>query len=495
MINILKSQNKTRQIFIAGLAAFTLTLMSFVLFPSNTYAATINIAGACTLDDAVASVNAGSDQSGCTGVGAYGTNDIIDIPAGVHNYSSTARVTSKTVVIQGAGMGQTIIDLGGNNGGILFDNSTATTYEGTIKDLSIKNGNDATIEPAYINGYGYSVAVQRVELYSENSSLETDGVIRIKDNSAVTNQSILLEDVYMHDLKSRKNFIDIYASEGGVMTNNIVRNVTAEDISINQGLFMSLSTYDTGGDVSGVFENISLQNVDLTAQGAYFGSNASLTIGTGTSTVNLILRNVTTRMTSVPSTTFGHAVAIAVAVPGGTANSNLQMQNNLFTSNTGSATQNSGCSEVPAGVGGTENASVISLGGNLSDTDLCDSYFTAPNDQGNIPNLASTLGPLQNNGGITKTFALLTGSPAIDNGITNTATTDQRGIARPQGASFDSGAYEFVLAATDTNNDNTVSPSTLAETGQGVQAIAMLASSILTVTILLSRTLLNRSKY
>jgi len=64
------------------------------------------------------------------------------------------------------------------------------------------------------------------------------------------------------------------------------------------------------------------------------------------------------------------------------------------------------------------------------------------------------LGPLQNNGGQTQTHALLTGSPAIDAG-TNTGcpTTDQRGIARPQGATCDIGAFEFgvIVAAVQLN--------------------------------------------
>jgi predicted outer membrane repeat protein len=51
------------------------------------------------------------------------------------------------------------------------------------------------------------------------------------------------------------------------------------------------------------------------------------------------------------------------------------------------------------------------------------------------------LGPLADNGGGTFTHALLPGSPAIDAGNT-TMDTDQRGIARPQGAADDIGAYE-----------------------------------------------------
>src|SRR5262249_9639314 len=41
------------------------------------------------------------------------------------------------------------------------------------------------------------------------------------------------------------------------------------------------------------------------------------------------------------------------------------------------------------------------------------------------------LGPLQNNGGPTLTMALLSGSPAIDQGKSFGLTTDQRGLPRP----------------------------------------------------------------
>lgn len=55
------------------------------------------------------------------------------------------------------------------------------------------------------------------------------------------------------------------------------------------------------------------------------------------------------------------------------------------------------------------------------------------------------LGPLANNGGATQTFALLPGSAAINagNGAVCPAT-DQRGVARPQGAHCDAGAYQFI---------------------------------------------------
>ena len=70
---------------------------------------------------------------------------------------------------------------------------------------------------------------------------------------------------------------------------------------------------------------------------------------------------------------------------------------------------------------------------------------------GDVTGQNPKLAPLAGNGGSTWTVALLTGSPAIDAGELGgckdengaTLTVDQRGYARPYGASCDIGAYEF----------------------------------------------------
>lgn len=60
------------------------------------------------------------------------------------------------------------------------------------------------------------------------------------------------------------------------------------------------------------------------------------------------------------------------------------------------------------------------------------------------------LGPLADNGGPTKTHALLRGSPAIDAGTSCTEATDQRYVSRNNGTSCDIGAFEFTDYATVT---------------------------------------------
>jgi hypothetical protein len=52
------------------------------------------------------------------------------------------------------------------------------------------------------------------------------------------------------------------------------------------------------------------------------------------------------------------------------------------------------------------------------------------------------LGPLQANGGFTKTMALLANSAAIDVAPCGSVSVDQRGVQRPLGLSCDSGSYE-----------------------------------------------------
>jgi hypothetical protein len=82
---------------------------------------------------------------------------------------------------------------------------------------------------------------------------------------------------------------------------------------------------------------------------------------------------------------------------------------------------------------------VNSLGHNLADDDSCG--LNAP---GDLVVSDAMLGPLADNGGPTKTHALLAGSPAIDAGSPDCPppATDQRGVLRPQGAACDIGAFE-----------------------------------------------------
>ncbi|MEM7245979.1 MAG: choice-of-anchor Q domain-containing protein [Acidobacteriota bacterium] len=90
------------------------------------------------------------------------------------------------------------------------------------------------------------------------------------------------------------------------------------------------------------------------------------------------------------------------------------------------------------------NGIQTSLGGNLEDSVLCD--FA---DASDLVFTDPMLGPLANNGGPTRTHALLAGSPAVESGNAVACADppvdgiDQRGVSRPQGAGCDRGAFEL----------------------------------------------------
>jgi CSLREA domain-containing protein len=93
---------------------------------------------------------------------------------------------------------------------------------------------------------------------------------------------------------------------------------------------------------------------------------------------------------------------------------------------------------------GGEITARFSLIGNGSGSGITN---TNGNQVGNVPPNTSPINPrlgaLADNGGPTRTHALLLDSPAIDAASTpDCPTTDQRGVLRPQGAACDIGSYE-----------------------------------------------------
>ena len=98
------------------------------------------------------------------------------------------------------------------------------------------------------------------------------------------------------------------------------------------------------------------------------------------------------------------------------------------------------------------DGSITDAGYNLDDGTSCG--FTAATSLSNTNPMLDPSG-LQDNGGPTLTIALQSGSPAIDaipvgaNGCGTTLRIDQRGVARPQGAGCDIGAFESLPPAAD----------------------------------------------
>ena len=214
----------------------------------------------------------------------------------------------------------------------------------------------------------------------------------------------------------------------------------------------SVFSHNTSGTAStmGLGGAISHRSGTLTVTGSTFDGNSAYAYGGAiVSLYSLTLTNNTFRGNSVPpGSSFGWGGALVAGSNDSSAT--FDLTNNTFVSNTATTGGNlyfvlagptvnlynnillqgasGGNCSIASGL--TPNASH-----NLADDTTCGMGFGDAS--------ALLLGEFGNYGGSTSTFPLLPGSSAIDAGDDAPCpATDQRGVARPQGAGCDIGAYE-----------------------------------------------------
>lgn len=224
----------------------------------------------------------------------------------------------------------------------------------------------------------------------------------------IVNGSPTLTNVTFSNNSASSNGGGLYSSGGGPELNNVT--------------FIGNNAGSSGGGMFIVSGSPVLSNVTFSGNTAvYYGG------GLTSSSSSPALNNVT--------------------LSGNTANqgggiynlnsSNLEIVNSLLWGNTLDQIKN-------------EADSIVSV----SYSDVQGGYLG----EGNL-NLNPVLGAIQYYGGATPVYPLLPGSAAINTGNdTSCASTDQRGIARPQLALCDMGAYEsrgFNLSSTSGNNQST----------------------------------------
>jgi hypothetical protein len=452
---------------VMALAITTLLSLAFVLLlsPTKASAATITVGGACTLDEAVGAMNAATDQNGCVATGpAYGTDDTISLPAGVFVSGGTGLAVSATVT--GAGVGLTIIDGGDTNSGVYFDNPGSTLLSGRVENLSVRGVGSGD---AGIGSQDFAMTITNVEVYSQTSNA-AGTAISVEYTSLVSGITSTVENAYIHDMTIEGSAISFTSYGGANSVNNIVRNNTVTNVD-NQGSFLgALNVFGSSSVTDVVFENNTFVSNDfLNPQGgAIIAGYADSALEGGDSTATITARNNTIVAGRDMSNSGGAFLSIAIALASQTVSSSITLQNNLVAGYFNGTQEIGTCGTFVAGAGGTETVSQTSTGGNITDDTLGASCLNHPTDQSGVTGLASSLGSLQDNGGITPTIALLSGSPAIDGGVANSLTTDQRGIARPQGSAYDSGAFELAInteepGTTDSTNSE---DEELANTGQ-----------------------------
>ncbi len=226
----------------------------------------------------------------------------------------------------------------------------------------------------------------------------------------------------------------IYNAADAVL--NLTDSSVQDNSSVNQpgggiyGFFGSAITItgstvsgNTSGDVAGGLRTLS----NATVVNSTFSGNVS-TVWHGGGIFHtdgdLAVTHSTFAGNSSPG---GTASAILVATFGAPASATLT--GNILVGIPGS----------PAcAIEGGGAATITSAGGNVDGDNSCN--LVAAGDQ---PATDPLLGPLADNGGGTLTHLPAAGSPAIDAASAATCpATDQRGVARPQGAGCDAGAVE-----------------------------------------------------
>lgn len=376
------------RIYAFGITSILLAVAWLMFAVSTSSAATLDVCpSGCTYTTVQAAVDAAA------------SGDTIDVGAGTYVGSVTI---IRNVTIQGAGAGLTILD-GGGSGNVVLTNyyqlGTFNRLSAAINDLTITNG-------------ARGVA---------NNGIATLSRVVVRDNSGAGNGAGIANsngygNPWMAVIDSTVRNNSAVGGGGGIYNNGSL-TVTRSTISNNTagdgggGLWTSKSLTVNNSTVSG--------NTAGHAGGGIYLQSGGANLSTTNTT---IANNVVTTPTYYGSYSAGIYRALGT----------VKLKNTVVGGNMAGTTPRN-CDGHP-GYG----FAATSLGYNVSNDGTCG--LTGVGDLTQDP----FLGPLQDNGGLTFTHALLSGSPAIDRVPFGDCplVIDQRGQLRPSGAACDSGAFE-----------------------------------------------------
>ena len=226
----------------------------------------------------------------------------------------------------------------------------------------------------------------------------------------------------------------IYNGDGATL--NLTDSTVSNNTSVNQ----------PAGGIYGFF-NSTINITRSTVSGNFTGDVAGGLRSLGNSTVvnSTFSGNTSTAwhggamFLTDGDVTISNSTVVGNNAPGGTAGGlmvatfgapvNVTIEDNIIADN---GTYN--CQ-----IEGGAAAVLTSLGGNVNTDGSCSPIGT---DQ-IVASGGAGVDVLADNGGPTLTHALLPGSPAIDAAVGACPATDQRGVARPQGAGCDVGSFEL----------------------------------------------------
>ncbi len=440
----------------------TLAATVFIFATSFAQAATITVnndfdgtdqgIGICTLRDAVAAINAGSDPdpslNGCTNGDpseGYGTNDTIQFDSTVFNASATIEVVNggeieieKDLIITGPIDPVTdapLITLDAGPGGTannrIFDTYPSDTF--TVENLIFKNGNDTGSQGGgAIRGPSTLLTVHNC-VFEDNQAAEQGGAIYVRLNAVV----------------SKSTFSGNMADFGGAIMGAFSSNVVAV-IAVSDSTF-SNNTADYGGAIDGdkivVSASTFFNNTGTTDGGAINAYGAAVV------SASTFLNNSATdhggAIRAAKSLDARHLTMLnnmanegaSVYVDGYEGSKTMEIHNSIIIG------ENLGNASAHCEMDTTNSPSNIgsyNLEWTVGDTALVASCGTAAPGITTMPaSLADIIATtLADNGGLTQTLALPGNSPAY-------AQADQTGTSQMWDFAANAGAGDWVDATED----------------------------------------------
>ncbi|MEI6729209.1 MAG: Ig-like domain-containing protein [bacterium] len=205
--------------------------------------------------------------------------------------------------------------------------------------------------------------------------------------------------------------------------------------------------------------------VDIKESVIYYGSGRGISYTTGTGNISLQASLNLTNTTISSNNSSGISIRANSVYVVGKHNTivnngfgltldpttSINFDNTIISGNNGDNCRDLTASPLTSVINGSGR------GKNLSDDSACNYLFGFTTN----PDVQTYLGPIQDNGGVTITHALLSGNPAIDGGAGSlnydgypaSPSIDQRGLPRPSGAGYDIGAFEGQIIPIKANPD------------------------------------------
>lgn len=419
----------------------------------NSSSDTVANDGFCTLREAITSANGDTASGAAAGECAAGSGaDTITFTA---NYTITLvgsqlPTVTTTMTITGNGTVNTIIQANvAPNIASYRVLEVSNTGNLTINDLTIRHGNTIGDGGGIQNGGTLTVndsqvtANQATTGSGRGAGISNTGTLIINDSTISNNTATFYEGGGIYNTGSATITDSIvsgntslgfgggvsnwgtliatattFSNNGASISGGAINNTN--NITISKSVFKgNFSTSGDGGGIANFDGTTTISNSTMTENSAATGGAIYSTQSAGTAV-----------LTVTNSTISGNTGGGGVNVTGSTTFTNTIISNNTSGNCTGTITNG---------------------GNNIDDGTTC-GWASA---SGSMSSTNPMLVALTNNGGLTETMALQTGSPAIDTGNTIACSNapvgnrDQRDVIRPidgntvPGAICDIGAFEY----------------------------------------------------